>query len=298
MTLLCERLHVILSSLISQSLSFAARRLIYLSEFPFLPIVRCPNIHLPVQPAECGPLSCRDAHTYGSPIPSKYFIPVETQLAVILLGAIPVLALLSAPFITFHSPSSGDHQSYQIVARLPLFNTVFLELTLCRFQVLQERICYIFRLSTRSGSFFPRALTRRMSAGAFLEPLVVVLLLFGGAWINRVADFSFPTKKSPWRSYDPFEEENACYPTNGEPANYKKRSLSPSMLASKDSFWRERDIGFLGLQCQVASPNTAVFRNRLLSRLLCKFPFLVECWYWALIYWVSFGCSSHSEVSC
>jgi hypothetical protein len=42
----------------------------------------------------------------------------------------------------------------------------------------------------------------------------------------------------------------------------------------------------MGWRREVASPNTAVFSDRLLSRLLRRLPFLVECWYWALIYWV------------
>ena len=129
-----------------------------------------------------------------------------------------------------------------------------------------------------------------MGVSLFLEPLVVVVLLFGGAWINRVTDFSFSTQKSQWQGYDPFEEANAAfqsYRTNGEPAKNKKRSLSSLLLPSPESSWRERDIRILGLQFRIHSPDTAVFQNRLLSRLLYKFTFLVECWYWALIYWVS-----------
>jgi hypothetical protein len=138
-----------------------------------------------------------------------------------------------------------------------------------------------------------------MGVSLFLEPLVVVVLLFGGAWINRVTGFPFPTQKSQWQGYDPFEEANAAfqsYRTNGEPAQNKKRSLSSLLLPSQESSWRERDIGILGLQRRIRSPNTAIFQNRLLSRLLRKFPFLVECWYWALIYWVRENLSVHTEV--
>ena len=138
-----------------------------------------------------------------------------------------------------------------------------------------------------------------MGVSLFLEPLVVVVLLFGGAWINRVTGFSFSTQKSQWQGYDPFEEANAAfqsYRTNGEPAKNKRRSLSSLLLPSQESSWRERDIGILGLQRRICSPNTAIFQNRLLSRLLRKFPFLVECWYWALIYWVSENLSVHTEV--
>jgi hypothetical protein len=128
-----------------------------------------------------------------------------------------------------------------------------------------------------------------MGAGTFLEPLVVVGLLFGGAWINRVTDFSLSTKRSKWQNYDPFEGANAAFQSHrtlGEMTN-KRHSLLPSMPPSHESSWRERAIKFLRLQRRVASPNTVVFQNRWLSRLPRKFPFLVECWYWTLIYWVS-----------
>jgi hypothetical protein len=43
----------------------------------------------------------------------------------------------------------------------------------------------------------------------------------------------------------------------------------------------------MGMKKEVVSPNTRQFQDYFLSRLLKKFPFLVEAWYWALIYWVS-----------
>ena len=42
------------------------------------------------------------------------------------------------------------------------------------------------------------------------------------------------------------------------------------------------------------SPNTKRFQDYFLSRLLKKFPFLVEAWYWALIYWVSIRSEKHT----
>lgn len=128
-----------------------------------------------------------------------------------------------------------------------------------------------------------------MGAGAFLEPLVVVVLLFGGAWINRATDFSF----SSIRSEDdaPLLAGNSV--ETGEDLNLaeaqitkSKRSLSPSLLPSQETRWHERELRIMGYKKMVETPNTAVFRNRVLSRLLHKFPFLVEAWYWALIYWV------------
>ncbi|RDA91609.1 hypothetical protein CP533_4635 [Ophiocordyceps camponoti-saundersi (nom. inval.)] len=55
---------------------------------------------------------------------------------------------------------------------------------------------------------------------------------------------------------------------------------------TSNSTTRRRRLRFFGWETVVTSPDTAVFRHRLLSRLLHRFPFLVEAWYWALIYWV------------
>ncbi|RMZ79226.1 hypothetical protein DV737_g3476, partial [Chaetothyriales sp. CBS 132003] len=63
-------------------------------------------------------------------------------------------------------------------------------------------------------------------------------------------------------------------------------SLSPSLLPSQESRWRHRQLRLLGYSASVRTPNTTVFRDRLLSRILSKLPFLVEAWYWALVYWV------------
>lgn len=139
-----------------------------------------------------------------------------------------------------------------------------------------------------------------MGAGAFLEPLVVIFLLFGGAWINRAPD-SFSAPRNSLASS--FAEDDADVPElplarsvegEGEKDIEKqliskaKRSLSPSLLPNQEGKWRDREVRIpgLGYRKMVQTPNTAVFKNRLLSRILHKFPFLVEAWYWALIYWV------------
>jgi len=151
-----------------------------------------------------------------------------------------------------------------------------------------------------------------MGAGAFIEPLVVVTLLFGGTWINRNKSYTlFPTRKPGSGHSSPSS------PHPHSPTSYSPRSASPDSLSgrsspissssllsksSSDSIrgffsvdtepkWRKRELRFLGLRTEVTSPNTRRFRDYFLSRLLRKFPFLVEAWYWALIYWVS------SEVS-
>ena len=140
-----------------------------------------------------------------------------------------------------------------------------------------------------------------MGAGAYLEPLAVIVLLFGGAWINRAPD-SLSGTRNPLSSSS--VEHNADVPDlplgravedeadvgmEEEFISRSKRSLSPSLLPSQEDKWRDREIIIPVLRYRrvVHTPNTAVFRNRLLSKILHKFPFLVEAWYWALIYWVT-----------
>lgn len=128
-----------------------------------------------------------------------------------------------------------------------------------------------------------------MGAGAFLEPLVVVVLLFGGAWVNRATDYTFSTRNQQWDESFPEAyrvEVDADLDVEEARLSQGKRSLSPSLLPSQEDKWRERELRILGYHKVIETPNTTVFRNRLLSRVLHKFPFLVEAWYWALIYWV------------
>lgn len=130
-----------------------------------------------------------------------------------------------------------------------------------------------------------------MGVGAVLEPLIVVTLLFGGAWINRASESTFSSRNSRWQgppSQDNIEGDDKEYNEEGmRPLSTKNRSLSPSLLPSQEEKWRRREFRFLGWSKTIETPNTAIFRNRFLSRVLQKFPFLVEAWYWALIYWVS-----------
>lgn len=130
-----------------------------------------------------------------------------------------------------------------------------------------------------------------MGIGAVLEPLVVVTLLFGGAWINRATDYNFSRRSSRWQDGKVVppdnETETSIYDVPGmKQLLSKNRSLSPSLLPSQESSMRQRDLRIFGFTRTIETPNTAVFRHRFLSRVLHKFPFLVEAWYWALIYWV------------
>lgn len=126
-----------------------------------------------------------------------------------------------------------------------------------------------------------------MGVGAFIEPLVVVGLLFGGTWVNRDTQYqlfgSSPRRPSRLaRDGSPDSIESGLESPRSADGLLSPRSPSPF----SESSWRKRELRFLGFTRTVTSPNTGVFRDRFLSRLLRKLPFLVEVWYWALIYWV------------
>ncbi|KAJ5626076.1 hypothetical protein N7510_002385 [Penicillium lagena] len=122
-----------------------------------------------------------------------------------------------------------------------------------------------------------------MGVGAIVEPLVVFVLLFGGTWINRVIEY-LPSRRNSISSVsEDFLESGSSSPTSKD-ALLGFRSRSP-LSGDAGEGWRQRRIAMLGMTCEVTTPNTAIFRDRLLSRVLWRFPFLVECWYWALVYW-------------
>ncbi|KAJ5232608.1 integral membrane protein [Penicillium chermesinum] len=124
-----------------------------------------------------------------------------------------------------------------------------------------------------------------MGVAAVIEPLVVVTLLFGGTWINRRSRRPSHLDQVSSKDYEP--------ESPGSQQSYGSRSTSPDPenLANPPpmlSFFgqrRSRVISILGFSWKVETPCTKIFEERLLSRVLRKFPFLVECWYWALVYW-------------
>jgi hypothetical protein len=123
-----------------------------------------------------------------------------------------------------------------------------------------------------------------MGAGAFIEPLVVVTLLFGGTWVNRNTEYRLFNRKRIYSS-----SSRSSSPASTISSGRSSPTPSASLLSHVDEepIWRVRDIHIMGMRKEVVSPNTRRFQDYFLSRLLKKFPFLVEAWYWALIYWVS-----------
>ncbi|KAF5604613.1 integral membrane protein [Fusarium pseudocircinatum] len=127
-----------------------------------------------------------------------------------------------------------------------------------------------------------------MGVGSFLEPLIVVTLLFGGAYFNRSKDYNFWTNKSGIASIKSYKRSDD-FPKRDSTDSLMSGwsgSRSPSLDSSSQPTLRRRKLQVLGYKRIVSTPNTHIFEDRLLSRLLKKLPFLVECWYWFLIYFV------------
>jgi hypothetical protein len=127
-----------------------------------------------------------------------------------------------------------------------------------------------------------------MGDGVILEPLVVIVLLFGGTWINRATASAVSHSHTRRRSSDYLRADSPDSLESGYSSPTPKDDLlSPRYrLPEILEGWHKRYIGAFGLSFPVTTPTTVVFQDRLLSRLLRKLPFLVECWYWALVYWV------------
>ena len=134
-----------------------------------------------------------------------------------------------------------------------------------------------------------------MGAGAFVEPAVVIGLLFGGTWFNRNKAYNLWPRRDN-RHYQMVREENL---RDSSPDSFSSATSSFEglledgygragtwRLTEQEPRWRKRTLRILGFHHEVVTPNTRVFKGYFLSRLLRKFPFLVEAWYWALIYWV------------
>lgn len=123
-----------------------------------------------------------------------------------------------------------------------------------------------------------------MGAGAFIEPGVVLALLFGGTWVNR----THASKKSNRQPYHSGKREDS--PSGLESGASSPTQETDNLLAQptklQEDGWRRREFRIFGWTKEVRTPDTQAFEDRLLSRLLFKFPFLVEVWYWALVYWV------------
>ncbi|KAK0730215.1 PAP2 superfamily-domain-containing protein [Lasiosphaeris hirsuta] len=148
-----------------------------------------------------------------------------------------------------------------------------------------------------------------MTIGAVAEPLVIVSLLVGGMLVNR--DRSYITSRStsstsvrphPWQdieyalsgdlSLPAGDDEREPKPWAGESRSSSTSTIWQGCNSEDDpklgprSPWRQRPLRFFGQEHTVTTPNTEPYKDYFLSWVLRRYPFLVEVWYWALIYWV------------
>lgn len=140
-----------------------------------------------------------------------------------------------------------------------------------------------------------------ISLGAVLEPGIVVCLLFGGAWVNRNQQYrlTFSAKHSTDSEQGPGRRRGGRASAESS-SSWLTGSGSDSVTSSNvnpTSGWRPREFKLWRLRRTIHAPATAQYEQRLLSRVLRKFPFLVEAFYWALIYFVSViaDCSSPNK---
>ncbi|KAJ6178317.1 hypothetical protein N7519_008778 [Penicillium mononematosum] len=116
-----------------------------------------------------------------------------------------------------------------------------------------------------------------MGVGTVIEPLVVIVLLFGGTWINRSVGSSSTRRYSRRNSNDLGRAASFDSLESG----YSSQSTKDGLLGSRfhspqapEDGWHKRQVGLLGLNLEVSSPNTIVFQDRLLSRVAPQVSFL------------------------
>nr|KAK5451279.1 hypothetical protein LTR18_001298 [Exophiala xenobiotica] len=100
--------------------------------------------------------------------------------------------------------------------------------------------------------------------------------MYLGAWINR--DFTTPIQRYNRCNDSTDVEDTTAFDS-------PMANLEPS-IPNQQGRWRQREISFLRFRRVIDTPNTGAFQTRLLSKVLLRFPFIVEIIYWALIYGV------------
>ena len=125
-----------------------------------------------------------------------------------------------------------------------------------------------------------------------LEPALIVCLLLGGTVANRrrrcgqsrlsLGSPRYETVISDLEDALSSEDEDCVSANDAAPPSSDFSTIS---LRDRQS-WRTRNIGIFGWKRSIATPDTRQYRGYLMSRMLYRYPFLIEAWYWFLIYWV------------
>jgi len=117
-----------------------------------------------------------------------------------------------------------------------------------------------------------------MSLSAIGEPLMVIVLLFGGTYLNRTP------ANAPTPTPTPTSSSSYTELKRNDSINSAEAGVVAGGIDSEG--WRIREMGIFGWRRTIRTPDTSRFRDRFFSRVLKRFPFLFEVLYWALIYWV------------
>jgi|TARA_R110002003_G_scaffold132_11_gene12475 hypothetical protein len=106
---------------------------------------------------------------------------------------------------------------------------------------------------------------------------MVATILFGAMFLTRKRDYRVLDRSTPRQGYLDGETQGSTdrllsYPTDSD-------SDLDDVSTAKDPP-KVRDLGC----CKVTTPNTSRFRNNIHSRILQRFPFLIEMFYWIINY--------------
>lgn len=112
------------------------------------------------------------------------------------------------------------------------------------------------------------------------EPLIVMTILFGAMWFTRRRDFSIrKSRPGLYKSYldDPDSARSSDELLHYDPVNEDDKQ--PEYAAITHQPKRRSILGF-----SVVTPNSSRFKNNIHSRVLQRFPFLIEMFYWVINY--------------
>lgn len=136
----------------------------------------------------------------------------------------------------------------------------------------------------------------------------MVTLLVGGTYVNRNSSYKLRFGRRKRTAYSKAATEGADVEDqpdsrsslesgdSGDPFLHGSQPSSPSLLAVDHTApWRERELKLWTFRTTVRTPNSRQFKDRWFSRILRKYPFMQEAFYWALIYWVSIQACSQQR---
>ena len=130
------------------------------------------------------------------------------------------------------------------------------------------------------------------SVSWLLEPALVIFLLLGGTVANRRRRCGqSPLSLGSPRNGKPLSDLEDALSSEDEDSVYANDAALPSPAYSTTSLrdgqsWRTRNIGLFAWKRSIATPDTRQYRGYFISRMLYCYPFLIEAWYWFLLYWV------------